>query len=116
MNIFDFIKVYEKEWEEVNSRRFSDEEIARIHKAIVVIGEHGKSVRFYSDKGSQFISLEPSSAAEVNIDDVLDMKAMTFVELRYVGNKPEQKAKRCFKIRLNAASREVASFDNPFGI
>ena len=116
MNIFDFIKVYEKEWEESNSRKFSDEEIARITKAIVVMGAHGKAVRFYSDRGSQYISLEPSSASEVSVGDELDMKSLIFVELKYVGDKPEQQVKKCYKIRLDNVTPPEVTFDNPFGL
>lgn len=116
MNIFDYINVYQKEWKEVKSREFSSDEIARIQSAVVVIGEHGKSVQFISEKGYQYISLEPSSAAIVSVGEVLDMNKLILVNLEYIGNKPEQKIKKCLKIRINQEVAKEATFDNPFGL
>lgn len=116
MNIFDYINVYQKEWKEEVSRKFSKEEIDRISSAIVVIGEHGKSVQFTSEKGYQYISLEPSSAALVSVGEALDMHNLMLVKLNYVGTKPTQKVKECLKIRIIQEVAPQATFDNPFGL
>lgn len=114
-NLFDLIKVYESEWQEVNARDFTEQEYLATSDVEVVASKYGKSVCFHLAKGKAYIPLEPSSEAQVG--DRLDMKAIKVVDLKYVGNKADQQGKHILRIRTEEAKPKAEiSFDNPFGL
>ena len=62
MNIFSTLKSYAGKWNVVNSRAFTDEEIAAVDSAVVVSSEYGNSVCFHMVSGGMtFIPLSNNS-------------------------------------------------------
>ena len=114
-NLFDLVKVYESEWQEVNARNFTEQEFLATGDVEVVASKYGKSVCFHLAKGKAYIPLEPNS--EVQVGDHLDMKAIKVVDLKYSGNKADQQGKHILRIRTEEAKPKAEiSFDNPFGL
>lgn len=116
MNIFDLMKSYQSEWNEVESREFTAEEQKAVESATVVTSNYGKSVCFLLPGGiKKFMALEP--VAEANVGDTLDMSAIKIVHLTYNGTNPDQKVKDIFRVRVRKEVVETTmSFDNPFGL
>lgn len=111
------LKPYQTEWQEVTKREFNSDEINSIYSASVMPSKYGKSVCFFlNDKKTKFfIPVEPS--ADVCIGDILDMKDLELVHLKYVGDKPEeQKSLEINRIRVKDSTNKVLDFNNPFGI
>lgn len=114
-NLFDLIKVYESEWQEVSARNFTEQEQLATGRVEVVASKYGKSVCFHLAKGKAYIPLEPNSEAKV--DDLLDIETIKIVDLKYVGNKADQQGKHILRIRTKEAKPKAEiSFDNPFGL
>lgn len=114
MGIFDSVKLYNSEWTEVNSRKFTSEECAAVQGVSVVASQYGKSACFMFTNGKRFIPFEPT--ADVIIGDVLDIKDLVIVALHYIGTNQNQKATDVLRIRVAKAEQSAVTFDNPFGI
>ena len=117
MGFLDLIKIYKSEWQEVNSRKFTEAECKAISEAIVVASKYGKSVCFnIIGKGKGFVPLEPIARAEIG--DKLNLAEIELVNLKYVGSDPLQTKTDIMRIRIPEKEEvvSVVSFDNPFGI
>lgn len=117
MGLFDIIKIYKSEWQEVSKRKFDDKEVALIDEAIVVASKYGKSVCFsIIGKGKGFLPLEP--IAKVEIGDKLDPAKLELVDLKYIGDSPNQTKKQILRVRVpnEEDTLELVDFNNPFGI
>lgn len=117
MSFLDLIKIYKSEWQEVNSRKFTESECKQISEAVVVASKYGKSVCFtIIGKGKGFVPLEPIARAEIG--DKLNPAEIELVNLKYVGSDPTQAKTNIMRIRIPEKDEvvDVVSFDNPFGI
>lgn len=117
MGLFDLIKIYKADWEEVSKRRFEESECNAISEATVVASKYGKSVCFnIIGKGKGFIPLEPLAKAEIG--DKLNPAELELVNLKYVGDNAEQAKKYIMRIRIPEKEEtvEVVDFNNPFGL
>lgn len=117
MSFLDLIKIYKSEWQEVNSRKFTENECKQISEAVVVASKYGKSVCLtIIGKGKGFIPLEPIARAEIG--DKLNPAEIELVNLKYVGDNPTQAKTDILRIRIPEKEEivDVVSFDNPFGI
>lgn len=117
MGLFDVIKIYKSEWQEVSKRKFDAKECEAISEAVVVASKYGKSVCFtIVGKGKGFVPLEP--VAKVEIGDKLNPAELELVNLKYVGDNAEQLKKYIMRIRVPEKEEqlEVVDFNNPFGI
>lgn len=66
MNIFDSLKSYAEQYEVVDSRSFSPEELAGVKSASVVASQYGMSCCFFMKSGCQkYIPLSRDSIAKV---------------------------------------------------
>lgn len=121
MGIWDALKTYDSEWEELNNRPFSEDEIEAIDHAVVYPGRYSTSMEFYVKNTDpwkkKYIPLEPSSANNVAIGDVIDLHNMLLVQCKYVGSDAAKAGKIINRIRIkNVESQQATSFDDPFGL
>lgn len=114
MGIFDSVRLYNSEWTEVNSRKFTPEECAAVQNVTVVASQYGKSACFVFTNGKRFIPLEPT--ADVCLGDVLDIRTLQVVALKYTGTNDQQKTRDVLRIRVIKERQPEVTFDNPFGI
>lgn len=112
--IFDRIRVYASEWEELNSRKFTDEECAAISKVTVVASGWGLSACFLMAGGKSYIPLEPS--AKVEIGEEIEMGRLELVSLKYHGNNAAIKNPNVLRVRVQPKAVQATDFDNPFGL
>ena len=112
-SIFDSVQLYASEWNEVNSRAFTEEEAKSVSTCAVVPSKYGKSVMFQFPNGKRFIPLEPT--ANVTLGEILDIKNLILVALQYGGTDPDRQGKQILRIRIKEVTQSM-SFDNPFGI
>jgi hypothetical protein len=115
--LFDLIKIYKREWEEISTRKFDEKECEQISDVTVVASKYGKSVMFFiPGKGKAFIPLEPLANAELGAK--LDIHEIELVNLKYVGDDPNQTKKNIMRIRVPEKSdtMDVVDFNNPFGV
>lgn len=113
-SIFDAVKLYESEWTEVNSRKFTPEECKSVQGCSVVPSQYGKSVCFLFVNGKRYIPLEPT--ATVAVGDTLAVDKLKIVALKYSGTNTQQKVTDILRIRIEEEEPAVATFDNPFGL
>lgn len=112
--VFDILKKYQSNWEEIDSRKFTDEECAICQSCTVVSSQYGKSVCFHmGGKNTSYIPLDPTCS--VNVGDTLNLKDLTLLSLKYTGTDPNQKVTKILRIKLDSSVVPV-SFDNPFGL
>lgn len=112
--IFDSIKVYNSEWEEVGNREFTPEEQEAIKKATVVTSGWGFSACFFLAAGKSYIPIEPS--ANVSSGDELDVSNLKLVALEYRGTDPNITKTKVMRIRIVPKAVQATDFNNPFGL
>lgn len=84
-NVFASLQVYAGNWEVINSRSFSAEEIAAVRKAEVVPSQYGSSVCFYMKSGGQtYIPL--SNQSNLAVGDTVDLNAAKLLTLHRDGS------------------------------
>lgn len=80
MNIFDGLAKYAAKFQVKSSRPFSEEELASVVSAKVVLSQYGKSVCFFMKSGcQQYIPLSNESVAEVGA--IIDASKVTLLFL-----------------------------------
>lgn len=85
MNIFDSLRNYAGNWNVVNSRPFTEEEINAVKSAEVVASQYGNSVCFFMKAGGQtYIPL--SNQSTLAIGDSVDMKSAKLLKLHRDGS------------------------------
>lgn len=114
MSIFDFVRLYQNEWTEVDSRKFTPEECKVVQGVNVVASKYGKSVCFMFANGKRYIPLEP--VANVAVGDILSTESLELVSLEYTGSNPSQKVTKVLRIRIPKEESTATTFDNPFGL
>lgn len=114
MGLLDALHLYNSEWTEIQSRKFSDAEVKAISSCTVVSSKWGRSVCFAVVGGKKYIPLEPNSDAAIG--DNLDPAKLEIVQLKYTGSDPERQNKEIYRVRTSSDNAEEINFDNPFGI
>lgn len=118
MGLFDIIKMYKSDWEEVGKRKFEEAECNAIKEAVIVASKYGRSVCFIiPGKGKGFVPLEPIAKGEIG--DSLNPRDLELVSLKYVGSDETQVKKNIMRIRIpekDDSQIDVVNFDNPFGL
>lgn len=83
--VFAGLQVYASNWEVINSRSFSAEEIAAVRKAEVVPSQYGSSVCFYMKSGGQtYIPL--SNQSSLGVGSTVDLTKAKLLTLHRDGS------------------------------
>ena len=84
-NIFSGLQVYGGNWNVIDSRSFSAEEIAAVKSAQVVASEYGNSVCFFMHSGGQtYIPLSTDST--LGVGESVDLSAAKILTLHRDGS------------------------------
>lgn len=86
MNLFSALKVYGGKWMEKASRRFTDEELSLVDKAMVVESQYGASCCFFMKNGTTMY-VPMSNDAKSEVGDIVDLKSAEIVTLEKQGEK-----------------------------
>lgn len=125
--ISDFLsglKNYKKQWEEVNSRKFKQEELNVLGDTVeVVASTYGRSfcLTMIATGDKKYVPVDKNDLCDVG--EVFDTSNLELVKLHYCGENPEiiknLKPDRCItrgRIVENSGSSDITDFDNPLGI
>lgn len=84
MNIFNSLRVYAGKWVQKAARKFTDEEINAVEKAMVVDSQYGSSVCFLmKDGGQTFIPL--SNTSSLSVGETVDLHNAELLTLGRAG-------------------------------
>ena len=89
-SIFDAVKLYNTECEEVNSRKFTPEECAAVQGVSVVASQYGKSACFLMTNGTTMY-VPMSNDAKSDIGDIINLNVAEIVTLEKSGEKDIQR-------------------------
>lgn len=90
MNLFSNLRVYGGKWSEKSSRKFTNEELALVDKAMVVDSQYGSSCCFFMKNGStMYVPMSNDSKSEVG--DMVDLSTAEIVTLKKQGEKDIQR-------------------------
>lgn len=85
MNIFESLQVYAGNWNVVDSRSFSQDEINAVKAAEVVASQYGNSVCFFMKSGGQtYIPL--SNQSTLGVGDSVDLNKAKLLKLHRDGS------------------------------
>lgn len=87
MNFLSSLQTYGEQYEVVGKTRFSEQDLAQVGDAFVVINEIGKSVRINlkNSTGYKFIKLSRNSENLV-AGELVDLKTAEIIELKRAGD------------------------------
>lgn len=85
-NVFSGLDIYGAKWNVVESRNFTQEEIASVSNAVIVASEFGNSVCFHMvSGGNTYIPL--SNTTQGSVGDTVDMASVKLLKLQREGDK-----------------------------
>lgn len=125
-NLFNSLKQYQPEWNLVEERTFSEEELQTVEETVEVIAsKYGKSVCFTILSNGKKTFLPTDSQDLCDVGDKYPTSKIKIAKLKYVGTNPDilknLKPDRCVtraRIISEDASvpEQIKDFNNPFGI
>ena len=84
MNLFSGLKVYGGKWSIKSTRRFSQEELSQVTKAMVVDSQYGSSCCFFMANGTtMYVPMSNDSKSEVG--DIINLSEAEIVTLEKQG-------------------------------
>lgn len=85
MNIFSSLTTYAASWSEKSSRKFTNDEINCVERALVVPSQYGNSVCFIMKAGGKtYIPLDRDS--QISVGDSVDLREAKLVTLSKSGS------------------------------
>lgn len=84
-NVFEGRKTYGGKWSVKETRKFSEEEISMVEKAVVIPSQYGTSCCFYMKSGlTTYIPMSPD--AKSGIGDIVNLREAEIQILEKPGN------------------------------